>query len=180
MAWLAVGAMALARPHALRITRLLFISGALIGVAIAVIALLALRDQPDAIVLPLGLPDLPFHLRLDSLSASFLVLLGSVSAAISLYSSGYFRAEEATAPGLISFQYHAFLAAMGLVLIANDAYIFMVAWETMALASFFLVTADHRVPEIRRAAFLYLLVAHVGAIGILLCIGVLQGGHGDY
>jgi formate hydrogenlyase subunit 3/multisubunit Na+/H+ antiporter MnhD subunit len=104
-------------------------------------------------VLPLGLPDLPFHLRLDALSASFLVLLGSASAAISLYSSGYFRAEETTAPGLICFQYHAFLAAMGLVLVADDAYVFMVAWETMALASFFLVTTDHRVPEIRRAAF---------------------------
>ncbi|HSC00329.1 MAG TPA: hydrogenase 4 subunit B, partial [Burkholderiaceae bacterium] len=34
--------------------------------------------------------------------------------------------------------------------------------------------------EIRRAGFLYLLIAHVGAIGILLCFGVMQGGHGDY
>ena len=50
----------------------------------------------------------------------------------------------------------------------------------MALASFFLVTTDHRKPEIRRAGFLYLLIAHVGAIAILLCFGVLQGGSGDY
>src|SRR6185503_21073610 len=102
------------------------------------------------------------------------------SAAISLYSSGYFRAEETTAPGLICFQYHAFLAAMGLVLIADDAYLFMVAWETMALASFFLVTTDHRIAEIRRAGFIYLVIAHIGAIAILLCFGVLQGGRGDY
>ena len=69
---------------------------------------------------------------------------------------------------------------MALVLVADDAYLFMVAWETMALASFFLVTTDHRIPEIRRAGFLYLLIAHVGAIAILLCFGVLQGGSGDY
>ena len=69
---------------------------------------------------------------------------------------------------------------MALVLLADDAYVFMVAWETMALASFFLVTTDHRIPEIRRAGFLYLLIAHVGAIAILLCFGVLQGGTGDY
>ena len=56
----------------------------------------------------------------------------------------------------------------------------MVAWETMALSSYFLVTTDHRIPEIRRAGFLYLLIAHVGAIAILLCFGVLQGGSGDY
>ena len=69
---------------------------------------------------------------------------------------------------------------MALVLVADDAYMFMVAWETMALASFFLVTTDHRIPEIRRAGFLYLLIAHIGAIAILLCFGVLQGGSGDY
>ena len=50
----------------------------------------------------------------------------------------------------------------------------------MALASFFLVTTEHRIPEIRRAGFLYLLIAHIGAIAILLCFGVLQGGSGDY
>jgi formate hydrogenlyase subunit 3/multisubunit Na+/H+ antiporter MnhD subunit len=69
---------------------------------------------------------------------------------------------------------------MALVLIADDAYVFMVSWETMALASYFLVTTDHRIPEIRRAGFLYLLIAHIGAIAILLCFGVLQGGSGDY
>ncbi|TMG84604.1 MAG: hydrogenase 4 subunit B, partial [Betaproteobacteria bacterium] len=66
------------------------------------------------------------------------------------------------------------------VLVADDAYVFMVAWETMALSSYFLVTTDHRIPEIRRAGFLYLLIAHIGAIAILLCFGVLQGGSGDY
>ena len=69
---------------------------------------------------------------------------------------------------------------MALVLIADDAYVFMVAWETMALASFFLVTTEHRIPEIHRAGFLYLLIAHFGALAILLCFGVLQGGSGDY
>ena len=63
---------------------------------------------------------------------------------------------------------------------ADDAYAFMVMWETMALSSFFLVTANHRIPEIRRAGYLYLLVAHVGAIAILMCFGVLQANTGDY
>ena len=50
----------------------------------------------------------------------------------------------------------------------------------MALSSFFLVTTNHRIAEIRRAGFLYLLVAHIGAISILLCFGVLQANTGDY
>ena len=38
----------------------------------------------------------------------------------------------------------------------------------MALSSYFLVTTQHSLPEIRRAGFLYLLIAHVGAIAMLL------------
>ena len=56
----------------------------------------------------------------------------------------------------------------------------MVMWETMALSSFFLVIANHRMAEIRHAGYLYLLLAHIGAIGILLCFGVLQANTGDY
>src|SRR5690348_4284830 len=160
--------------------QLLFPAGATVALAVAGIAFAALASAPEQMVLPLGLPDLPFHLRLDALSAFFLILLACASAAVSIFSSGFFRAGEGSAPGLIGFQYHVFIAAMALVLVADDAYLFMVAWETMALASFFLVTTDHRKAEIRRAGYLYLLIAHVGAIAILLCFGVLQGGRGDY
>jgi formate hydrogenlyase subunit 3/multisubunit Na+/H+ antiporter MnhD subunit len=158
----------------------LFTAGAVIGLFLAAVALIAMREVPQTIVLPLGLPDLPFHLRLDALSAFFLFLLGAAAAGISVFSAGYFRASEGAAPGLLCLQYHTFLAAMACVLVADDAYLFMVAWETMALASFFLVTTDHRIPEIRRAGFLYLLIAHIGALAILLCFGVLQGETGDY
>ena len=87
---------------------------------------------------------------------------------------------EGALPGVQCLWYHLFLASMALVLVADDAYGFMVAWESMAVSSFFLVTSDHRQAEIRRAGYLYLLIAHVGAIAILLCFGVLQGGTHDY
>jgi formate hydrogenlyase subunit 3/multisubunit Na+/H+ antiporter MnhD subunit len=181
LAWVALGALGLVRPTHLRfVSAVLFPLGALVGLLLAAVALAAIASEPQARVLPLGLPDLPFHLRLDALSAFFLLVLGAVAAAVSAYSAGYFRSSEGTSPGLVCFQYHTFLAAMAGVLIADDAYLFMVAWESMALASFFLVTTEHRIPEIRRAGFLYLLIAHLGAIAILLCFGVLQGGSGDY
>ena len=123
-----------------------------------------------------GLPDLPMHLRRDALSSLFLLLLGAASAGISVFAAGYFRRGHGTAPGLLCLQYHLFLASMGFVMLADDAYAFMVAWETMALSSYFLVTTQHGLGEIRRAGFLYLLIAHVGAIAILLAFGVMQGG----
>ena len=117
---------------------------------------------------------------MDALSAFFLFLLGAVVAGVSVFAAGYMRAGEGTAPGLQCLWYHLFLASMAFVLVADDAYGFMVAWESMAVSSFFLVTSDHRQAEIRRAGYLYLLIAHVGAIAILLCFGVLQGGTHDY
>jgi hydrogenase-4 component B len=179
LAWLAIGVIGLARPRNIRfVARVLFSASAAVGLGLAGVALSSIGNAVQGLVLPLGLPDLPFHLRLDALSSFFLLLLGAASAGISVFSAGYFRPSEGAAPGLVSLQYHTFLAAMALVLVADDAYLFMVAWETMALASFFLVITDHRLPEIRRAGFLYLLIAHIGAIMILLCFGVLQGG--DY
>ncbi len=137
---------------------------------------LATGQAPQSLVLPLGLPDLPFHTRLDPLSAYFLLVLGLAGTGISTFAAGYFRSGEGTAPALLGLHYHVFLAAMAMVILADDAYLFMVAWETMALSSYFLVTSHHRIPEIRSAGFLYLIMAHVGAICILLSFGVLQGG----
>ncbi|MBZ0093086.1 MAG: hydrogenase 4 subunit B [Sulfuricellaceae bacterium] len=181
LCWLALGFLGLAlqrKPQL--ITAFVFPAGAAVALLLAAAALGALSGPDSVAVLPLGLPDLPFHLRLDPLSAFFLLLLGAVSLGISFYSAGYFRTMEGGTLGLLCLEYHVFLASMALVFLADDAYLFMVAWETMALSSYFLVTTDHKVPEIRRAGFLYLLVAHVGAIAILMCFGVMQGGHGDY
>ena len=179
LVWLGVGAAGLLRPRRTGyIAHLLFPIGALVSLALAIAAgtALARGPLPQILVLPLGLPELPFHLRLDALSCFFLLLMGVAGTGISMFAAGYFRAGEGTAPGLLALQYHVFLISMAAVVLADDAYSFMVAWETMALSSYFLVTTQHRIPEIRRAGFLYLLMAHLGAICILLCFGVMQGG----
>ena len=178
-AWMILGLAGFLRPHSIRlVARFLFPLGATVCLAVAVLAgcFLASGLAPQIAVLPLGLPDLPFHIRLDVLSAFFLLLLGVAGAGISTFAAGYFRSGEGTAPALLGLHYHLFLASMALVILADDAYMFMVAWETMALTSYFLVTSHHRIPEIRRAGFLYLIMAHIGAMCILLSFGVLQGG----
>ncbi|HUP06889.1 MAG TPA: hydrogenase 4 subunit B [Caldimonas sp.] len=179
--WLLVGLVGVAALRRFRfVARVLFPIGGGLGLALAALALAAAFGRPQVAVLAIGLPGLPFHLRLDALSAWFLLVIGVASSGVSVFAAGYFRRGEGTPPGLLCLQYHVFLAAMAGVLIADDAYAFMVVWETMALSSFFLVTANHRIPEIRRAGYLYLLIAHIGAIGILMCFGVLQAGTGDY
>ena len=175
--WGLIGLAGLLRPTSLRyVGRTLFPLGALCGAVLALLAFTSLSAPPERAVLIVGLPDLPMHLRRDALSSLFLFLLGSASAGISVFAAGYFRRGHGTSAGLLCLQYHLFLASMGFVLLADDAYAFMVAWETMAVSSYFLVTTQHALGEIRRAGFLYLLIAHVGAIAILLAFGVMQGG----
>jgi formate hydrogenlyase subunit 3/multisubunit Na+/H+ antiporter MnhD subunit len=175
--WGLIGLAGLLRPtNLIFVGRTLFPISALCGVALAAVALASLPVAPERVVLPIGLPDLPVHLRRDALTSVFLFLLGAASAGISVFAAGYFRRGQGTSAGLLCLQYHLFLASMGFVLLADDAYAFMVAWEAMALSSYFLVTTQHSLSEIRRAGFLYLLIAHIGAIAILLAFGVMQGG----
>lgn len=179
--WVGIGVVALAAPRRTRfVARGLFPVSAVLSLVLTALALHGLFAAPQAEVLRLGLPGLPFHLRIDSLSAFFLAVIGAASAGTSIFTAGYLRPGEGTPPGLQCLQYHLFLAAMALVVLADDAYAFMVAWETMALSSYFLVIANHRVAAIRRAGYLYLLLAHIGAIAILLCFGVLQANTGDF
>jgi len=182
--WLCLGFAALFLQRARGLNGLIFPLGALGALFMAGVGIAGVLGTPSAIVLPIGLPDLPFHLRLDPLSGFFLTLLGGAAFGVTLVAWGYFRHLETGPRALMGLWYHLFLAGMAMVLLADDAYAFMVAWEVMALSSYFLVTSDHDRPEIRRAGFLYLLIAHVGAVSLLLCFGVLRGGghggEGDY
>jgi len=181
LAWLVIGVVGVFALRRFRfVATVLFPVSALFSLLLMALALSAAGSAAEVAVLPIGLPQLPFHLRLDSLSSFFLLVIGGVSAGVSAFAAGYFRQGEGTPPGLICLEYHIFLASMTMVLVADDAYAFMVVWETMALSSFFLVISNHRIPEIRNAGFIYMLVAHVGALGILLCFGVLQANTGDY
>ncbi|MBF0565779.1 MAG: hydrogenase 4 subunit B [Nitrospirae bacterium] len=130
----------------------------------------------NQIVLLIGLPDLPFHMRLDPLAGFFLTVIGALSFFVSVYSIGYVKGYlgHRSVTSLVIF-YCLFLAGMFMVVLADDALFFLVSWEIMAAASYFLVIFENERVENRRAAFLYLVVAHVGAIAILLSFGVLAG-----
>jgi hydrogenase-4 component B len=115
IAWLAIALAGVIFPKNLRlVSRVLFPAGALVALILAAAGMSGLAQNAETLVLPLGLPDLPFHLRLDALSAFFLLLLGSVTAGVSVFASGYFRRGEGTLPGLLCLYYHVFIASMTL------------------------------------------------------------------
>jgi formate hydrogenlyase subunit 3/multisubunit Na+/H+ antiporter MnhD subunit len=178
--WLLLGLTGLSMPRRTRmVARVLFPLGALAGACLGALAFLSLDHPPEHLTLPIGLPGLPMHLCLDSLAAWFLFLLGVGSAGVSVFCAGYFRQGEGTAPGLMALLYHAFLAAMTLLVLANDTYTFLIMWEAMALSSYLLVLSDHRHLAVRHAGYLYLLLAHVGAALLFAAFILLQNSAGS-
>ncbi|HEY2758679.1 MAG TPA: hydrogenase 4 subunit B [Pseudolabrys sp.] len=145
---------------------------------IALLALLGHGGATPAITLPLGLPWLGAHFRIDALSAFFLVVINLGGAAASLFALGYGRHEEF--PQRVLPFYPVYLAGMNLVLLAADAFSFLVSWEFMSLTSWALVIAHHQVRENLRAGYVYLLMASFGTLALLLAFGLLAGGAGNY
>ena len=179
-ALLAVAALAVA------IGRLSFGSAVVYGVSLAaslvalIAALVHLVAGGDAasLIFPLGLPGVGARFRIDALAAFFLLVVNLGGAAASLYGLGYGRHESAPLRVLPFFP--AYLAGMNLVVLADDAFSFLCAWEFMSLSSWALVMANHRAPENARAGYIYLLMASFGTFALLMAFGVLAGPEGGY
>src|ERR1700676_1713440 len=131
-----------------------------------------------SVTLPLGLPWVGANFRLDMLAAFFLVVVNLGSAAACVFAIGYGRHEAA--PERVLPFYPAFLAGMNLVVLADDAFTFLVSWEFMSLSSWALVMAHHRGRDNVHAAFVYLVMASAGTLALLLAYGTLAGRDGNY
>jgi formate hydrogenlyase subunit 3/multisubunit Na+/H+ antiporter MnhD subunit len=145
--------------------------------AVGLAMLLGARPT-SATVLPLGLPWLGAHFRIDMLAALFLVIVNLGAAAASIYAIGYGRHEHE--PGRVLPFYAAFVAGMNLVVLAGDAFTFLLSWESMSLASWALVMAHHRAEGNAHAGFVYLVMASFGTLALLLAFGLLAGVEGSY
>ena len=134
--------------------------------------------SPQAARLPVGLPWSGASFRMDALAAFFLVVVNLGGACASLFAIGYGRHE--VAPGRVLPFYPLFLAGMNLVVLADDAFTLLLAWEFMSLSSWALVMAHHHDPDNRTAGYIYITMASFGTLTLLLAFGLLAGPDGAY
>lgn len=143
------------------------LTGSLLGLVIAGSVLYS--GQGIAFVLPEIFPNFLFDFRIDGLSAFFLGVIAFVASMASLYGFAYqqhFYGEYRL--GVFGFFYNMFVGSLMLVTMANQALFFLLIWETMSLASYFLVSYEYRKAENVQAGFLYFLMTHFGTAFILL------------
>ncbi len=142
------------------------------------LAVFGLGPAVSLLTLPIGLPWVGAHFRLDALSAVFLTVVNLGGLAASVFALGYGRHENA--PQRVLPFYPAFLAAMNLVVIADDAFTFLLSWELMSLLSWALGVSHDHDPEARRAGLIYIVMASLGTVALMLAFGLLAGPGGGF
>jgi len=112
---------------------------------------------------------LSLTLRVDLLSAFFIFVISLLGLLCSVYGLGYVKHYyNKYNLGVLGFFYNMFIASMILVVAANNVLFFLIAWEIMSLASYFLVIYEHREDENIKAGFLYFIMTHIGTAFIIL------------
>ena len=136
-----------------RVATILHVSGCAVGAAAAVFVLFG----PDSFAVEhaWSLPGGTIRFAIDRLSAFFLMPVFLVSALGSIYGEGYWPAAEHpdNARKLRCF-YGIATAGLLLVMVAGDAWCFLVGWEVVGLAAFFLVTTEQDDPRALRAGWI--------------------------
>lgn len=147
------------------------------GISVIDCVAIATNVQQSA-VLPLGVPEIGLHFRLDALSAYFGLVVNTGAVAAAIYGLGLDHEKEVSAR--VEPFFPLFIAAMNAVLLADDAFGFLFFWELMSVTSWLLVLANHTNEDVRRAAHIYLVMASIGTTALLFAFGGMAGSAGGY
>lgn len=158
-------------------------AGAVAASAVGSAAALAqlLRGGEVAAQAPWRLPLGAVAVGLDPLSAFFLLCVFVVSGLAAAYGVGYLKTYIGTrrlAPAVAFF--NVLVAGMAGIVIARDGVLFLVAWEVMTVASFFLVTFEDDRETTRRAGLTYLIASQLSVVALFLLFALLRRHAGGF
>lgn len=172
------GFVALALARASRLANLLGAASTAAGCAMAlvpVVATLVSGTTPAPLSRPWSVPYGSFSLGIDPLSAWFAAAILGLSGLAAVYAAEYLlRYADRKNLGVAWWFYSLLVTSMAVVVTARNGVLFLVAWEVMALASYFLVVFDDEKAEVRDAGRIYLIASHLGT-AFLLVFFVLLG-----
>lgn len=127
-----------------------------------------------------SVPLLSFSFHMDKLSAFFVFTVSLLSFVASMYGIGYMRHFfNRYDLGGFGFFYNAFIAGMLLVVTADNALFFLIVWEIMSLASYFLVIFEHDKKDTMRAGTQYFIMTHVATAFIVFAFLLLANAAGS-
>lgn len=106
--------------------------------------------------------------RIDPLSSFFMLIISLIGLFCSIYAIDYIKHYyKKYSIGTLGFLYNLFIVSMILVVTAHNALFFLVVWELMSLASYFLVIFDRNEISNIKAGSLYFVMTHIGTAFII-------------
>ncbi|HEY6837398.1 MAG TPA: proton-conducting transporter membrane subunit [Geobacteraceae bacterium] len=156
--------------------------GAVVASLLGETAVIALLAGTPGITYQLDWP-LPFGpaiLSVDQLSTIFLFPLFLVTGCASVYSLSYWPGGKQAGAGKLTFFLGLFAAAMVVVVMARNGVLFLMAWEVMALAAYFLLTTEQQSSEVQRVGTVYLIATHTGTMALFVMFSLLRGTVGSF
>ncbi|HEV8336846.1 MAG TPA: hydrogenase 4 subunit B [Candidatus Polarisedimenticolia bacterium] len=175
----AVGSLGLPTGASRRLSSFAAAAGGVFGGVAALRVLIT--GQPVAFAVPSFVPFLSLPFRLDPLGAFFLGVIALVAIPAAIYGDEYLRGGPEQSPALVGAMLNLFLLAMSLATLAAGVLAFLMLWEGMSLASYFLVIAEGDSGEGQAAGRWYAGMAHAGFVLIaaaLLMAGIHTSGLG--
>ena len=154
--------------------------GAIASIIGLISAIQALVSVPTPLYLAGQLPFGNFAVQMDGLSALMVGIISVVSLAACIYSISYLAHYADRNLGLLGFFTNLFIALMLLVVTVANAFYFLIFWEMMTLASYFLVIFESQKKESVQAGYLYMLVAHAGTALIMLAFFIFYSSTGSF
>ena len=154
-------------------------AASLIGIALGLSGLVA--AEPLTASVASTIPFLAFAVRFDPLASFFVLTISLAGLAASVYAMGYLKEFHVrVSVAALAALTNGFLLSMTLVVIADNGFFFLMAWELMSLVSYFLVVTEHEKADIRDAGFFYLVMTHVGTAFVVLTYLILFQSAGSF
>jgi Formate hydrogenlyase subunit 3/Multisubunit Na+/H+ antiporter, MnhD subunit len=116
-----------------------------------------------------SIPFLSISLRIDALSAFFILALSILVFCVSIYSISYVTHYHGKRNvSAFHILYIAFIFSMFFVFTAGNAVFFFMAWELMAVISYFLVVFESEQEGNDRAGLIYIVMTHIGTAFLMI------------
>jgi hydrogenase-4 component B len=162
-----------------KLAALLVTTGAVCGLVGSISTILSGRSV--AYLIAWGLPFGPCEMAIDPLSAFFLLPVFVVSACCSIYYLRYWPApQHPETARKLTFFFGLLVAAMTLLITARNMVLFLIGWEVMALAAYFVLAPENDKPEVRESGFIYLAATHTGTLALFAMFSMLHSTTGSF
>ncbi|HUN55083.1 MAG TPA: proton-conducting transporter membrane subunit [Smithella sp.] len=162
-----------------QLSTLFGVGATLVGCLMAIIPVLKsiFYGNAETIHLVWDMPYGSFFLKLDPLSAFFILPIFVLSMMAAVYGKEYLMAyRDEKWLGISWFFFNLLVVSMAMVCLANNTILFLIAWEIMALSSFFLVAFEYEKNDVRKASWIYMVASYLGTACLLPMFLILGAG----